>query len=284
MSEQFLFGLKGSTDWSLPADWREVSRKFDAALDLIEYCFADFNRMESLKVSDLGDVMAAVELIRETPPQMHTPRAKSLATNRRTRDAKSVKYRPRVNTLNVLSLVTSPLATTAGFALGIAGRTVANRVGGHIMIDEAEWLSTALDEVQLSAIDIQLEKIFLWQHDFARHEGFDQELGRRVYWLGFVYPQQLNRVSPSFSFNPVVANNAISESQNQLNNERRSLSLLMTSPFNPGLMKMDEFEKKLKKGKNVPEMEMAWNWKRDLLASRQRHVMPYSQRMGWAKN
>jgi hypothetical protein len=283
MSEQFLFGLNGSTDWSLPADWREVSRKFDAALDIIDYCFADFDRMENLKVSDLGDVIAAVELVRETPPQMHTARAKTLSANRRTRDAKSVKYRPRVNTLNVLSMVTSPLATTAGFALGIAGRTVANRVGGHIMIDEAEWLSTALDEVQLSAIDIQLEKIFLRQHDFVRHEEFDQELGRRVYWLGFVYPQQLNTVAPHFVFNPVVANKVISDSQNQLNGERRSIALLMNSPYNPGLMKMDEFTKKLKKGKNVPEMEMAWNWKRDLVASRQRHVMPYSQRMGWAK-
>jgi hypothetical protein len=182
-----------------------------------------------------------------------------------------------------LSLVTSPLATTAGFALGIAGRTVANRVGGHIMIDEAEWLSTALDEVQLSAIDIQLEKIFLRQHDFVRHEEIDQELGRRVYWLGFVYPQQLNTVAPHFVFNPVIANKVISDSQNQLNGERRSIALLMNSPYNPGLMKMDEFTKKLKKGKNVPEMEMAWNWKRDLVASRQRHVMPYSQRMGWAK-
>ena len=66
MSEEFLFGLKGSTDWSLPADWREVSRKFDAALDLIEYCFADFDRMENLKVSDLGDVIAAVEFCGET--------------------------------------------------------------------------------------------------------------------------------------------------------------------------------------------------------------------------
>ena len=284
MSEQFLFGLNGSTDWSLPADWREVSRKFDAALDIIDYCFTDFDRMEGLKVSDLGDVVAAVELIRETPPQMHTARAKTLAANMRTRDAKSVKYRPRVNTLNVLHLAMYPLAHVVGTTIGIAGRTVANRVGGHIMIDEAEWLSYALDEVQLNSVDLQLEKIFLRQNDFVRHEGFDQELGRRVYWLGFVYPQQLNRVSSSFSFNPVIANNAISESQNQLNSERRNISILKYSPYNPGLMKLDEFEKKLKRGKNVPEMEMAWNWKRDLLASRQRHVMPYSQRMGWAKN
>jgi hypothetical protein len=284
MNENLLFGLHGSTDWSLPSDWRDVSRKFDAALDIIDFCFADFDRMENLKVTDLGDVIAAVELVRNTPPQMHTARAKSLAANMRTRDAKSVKYRPRVNALNVMSLVVNPIGTTAGFALGIAGRTVANRVGGHIMIDEAEWLSHALDEVQLSAVDLQLEKIFLQQHDFVRHEEFDHELGRRVYWLGFIYPQNLTNVSSNFMFTASVANQAISESQNLLNSERRSVNLLMSSPFNPGFMKLDEFEKKLKKGKNVPEMELAWNWKRDLVATRQRHVMPYAQRMGWAKS
>jgi hypothetical protein len=284
MNENLLFGLHGSTDWSLPSDWREVSRKFDAALDVIEFCFADFDRMENLKVTDLGDVISAVELVRNTPPQMHTARAKTLATNMRTRDAKSVKYRPRVNALNVMSLVVNPIGTTAGFALGIAGRTVANRVGGHLMIDEAEWLSHALDEVQLSAVDLQLEKIFLQQHDFVKHEEFDQELGRRVYWLGFIYPQNLTNVSSNFMFTTAVANQAISESQNLLNSERRSVNLLMSSPFNPGFMKLDEFEKKLKKGKNVPEMELAWNWKRDLVATRQRHVMPYAQRMGWAKS
>jgi len=276
-----LFGLKGSTDWSVPSDWREVSAKFEAAMDVIEYCHQSFDRMDFLKVSDLGDVIQAIELVRAIPPQMRSARAQTLARSEKGRDVSSVTYRPKANAFNLLSLAMNPGATVAGLGLGIAARKVGRHVAANVMVDEEEWLTQALDRVNLMAVDLQTAKILTQSTMFSRDEEFDRELGRRVYWLGFVHPRPMNTVPANFVFDAATANDAIYRSHQELESQRRSFALLMSSPFSPGLTDMDQVEKKLNKGKNVPEMDKAWAWRRDSLAHLQRHVTGYARRMGW---
>lgn len=281
-------GLRGSTDWSLPEDWRLVSTKCDAALEIIRYCHTDANRVSTLSLTHLGDVTSAIQLIREIPAQLRSPGVEELAVAERKREVSSVSYRPKASKLGIASLIVNPVGTIAGTAIGMAARTAGRHAMAHTLFDVDDWLEQALKWVEIRAVAAQLERVFSNQPIHPRDDVFDQELGRRVYWFSFRSSRSwtnseepLTSVPLGFNFTPLIATNETSRIAADLESQRHSIHLLGLSPFNPGLMKIDELERKIKKGKRVPEMEQAWQWAVQGDADRQRFVMPYARRMEW---
>ena len=276
-----LGGLNGSTDWSLPSDWRLLPQKVESAFNIISYCHQDYSRISALRVVDLGDVLSAIDLVRATPPQFRSAGSSKLASLERGRDIKSVKHRPKASAFNFLSLAVNPVATVAGLGLNIAARKAGRRVVAHLTDDE-EWLETALSSIEVHVIDTQLESVLTNSDKFPRQPDFDGELGRRVYWLGFVYPTARKSVQSNFVFSATRATQAIAESEQALAAMRGTLGSLLTSPMAPGILDLDEIERKIKKGKHVPILDEAWNWHCAVASERQRHVLKFATRMGWS--
>ena len=210
---------------------------------------------------------------------MRGTRTKQLVDTARKREVKSVSYRP--TKLGLASMLVNPISAVAGFGIGVAARKIGRNVMANTVISEDEWLSSALTEIELLAIDLQISAVLAHSATFPRDDEFDRELGRRIYWVSFFYPRRRDEIPSNLSLDAATANSSVAESQRNLESLRNSMSLLIGSPFQPGLTEMDTIERKIKKGKRVPEMEKAWEWRCESLAIRQRHLMPYANRMEW---
>lgn len=267
--------IYGSSDWSVPADWREITPKFDAAVRIIRYCVEDDARYSGMSITQLGDAISAVEYVRNIPTQFHTEQHKAIVMDGRKVSLQRTSLRPKIGVTTLFYLARDPLAAAAGIATGVGLRAINSQT-----MTNKQSFENVLDEVHLCAIDAQLEKV-LSSSEVPRDSKVDQLIGQRVYWLGFIYPKSILEVSPAFEFTPSIANLAIAQSAKDIDSKRTSVALLTSSPFCPPLSDLPAVKRKIEKGKQVNEMEMAWNWYRELVATRQRHVMPYAHRMGW---
>ena len=267
--------LMGLSDWSVPADWREITPKFDAAVQIIRYCVEDDARYDGMTIAQLGDAIAAVDYVRNIPSQFHTDQHKAVVMAGRKISLQRTSIRPKIGVMGLVNLVASPGAAVAGIAAGVGLRVL----GSQAMTNKQSF-ENVLSEVQLCAVDVQLEKV-LRSSEIPRDASVDRLIGQRVYWLGFVYPKEWSWIPTTYEFTAAEANRAIEKSAVDVDSKRHNMAVLIDSPYCPSMSDMDSIARKLKKGKNVPEMEMAWNWYRKVVATRQRHVMPFAQRMGW---
>jgi hypothetical protein len=140
---------------------------------------------------------------------------------------------------------------------------------------------------------------YVWTHasEFPYEESFDNEAGRRAYWLAFVWNEQnhLDKFPTEFILTPELANQGIQRSQDDLqelrNNPDQLGQLWLTSPLFASddvmgsinrVSTMKRIVRSLSKGKTVREVEMALTHHCQTLELRERHIRGFAIRMRWS--
>ena len=76
MTKPIIFGQYA---WELPSDWRNVASIFDNAIERVLYFSRNEASFARASVEDLGDLIGAIGLIRQTPTQMRTTKITDIA-------------------------------------------------------------------------------------------------------------------------------------------------------------------------------------------------------------
>ena len=268
----------GKYVWELPSDWRNVSSIFDSAVDRVLYFSQNDANFERASVEDLGDLIAAIALIRQTPAQMQTSRISDVVQS-----AKRSSTNPKRGvTRTLFSLAVNPLGTSLNVAMSALDKSLTKN---------EDYLNHTLSWVESTAVDFQLESVWTKPNNFPYEQDLDRELGRRAYWIAFVWDAQhpLHTLNPNFELTPDLANTAISASDAKLHQMRNSPESLVTLwGLSPGVQTMHYIQneaayvRKIRRGKVIPEVEYAWNQHCALIAHRQRHIHGYATRMRWS--
>lgn len=268
----------GKYVWDLPADWRNVASLFDNAVDRVLYFSRNESNFSRATVEDLGDLIGAIGLIRQTPTQMRTTKTTQIAVA-----AKSDSLQPKRGISRTLfSLATNPLGTS----LDVAAKALDKK-----LTKDDDYINHTLSWVESTAVDHQLEQIWTNASNFPYDAELDRELGRRAYWIAFVWDAQhpLNAFSSEFQFTPELANSANSSIEARLNQMRNSPEDLVALwgqsggvPLMHYIQNEAAYVKKLRRGKTIPEIEAVWNDYVSITRHRQRHIRGFATRMRWS--
>lgn len=268
----------GKFVWDLPADWRNVASLFDNAVDRVLYFSRSEANFSRASVDELGDLISAIGLIRQTPTQMRTGKINEIATA-----AKTASSQPRRGfTRTLFSIATNPLGTSLDVAFTALDKSLTKN---------DDYINHTLSWVESTAVDSQLELIWTNASNYPYDTSLDRELGRRAYWIAFVWDAQhpLNAFSSDFELTPELANsvnNSIEARLNQLRNSPESLvSLWGQSGYVPPMhfiQNQAAYVKKLRRGKIIPEIEAVWNNHVAITRHRQRHIHGFATRMRWS--
>lgn len=275
MTKPIIFGQYA---WELPSDWRNVASIFDNAIERVLYFSRNEASFARASVEDLGDLIGAIGLIRQTPTQMRTTKITDIAIA-----AKSSSLQPKRGvTRTLFSLVTNPLGTSLDVAFNALDKSLTK---------DDDYINHTLSWVESTAVDHQLEMIWTRASDYLYDAALDRELGRRAYWIAIVWDAQhpLSALNPQFEFTPELANSANSSIDAQLNQIRNSPESLVSLwgqsagvPAMHYIQNQATYVKKLRRGKVIPEIEAVWNNYVSITRHRQRHIQGFATRMRWS--
>ena len=117
MTKPIIFG---QYEWELPSDWRNVASIFDNAIERVLYFSRNEASFARASVEDLGDLIGAIGLIRQTPTQMRTTKITDIAIA-----AKSSSLQPKRGvTRTLFSLAANPLGTGLDIAINALDKSL----------------------------------------------------------------------------------------------------------------------------------------------------------------
>lgn len=276
--------LSGSGPWQNSGNWRDAVNAADLAvrylLPIAEY-EAALNHTDFRTLAEIG---AAAAFLRELPGQMRGSSCDQLV-----RLLKSSSAGPKRGLVRgLIGFAVNPIGTSLNVA--------ANQLGKHLLSDN-DALAQFTGIVEAAVIDTQLEYVWTHASEFPYESGFDQEAGRRAYWLAFIWNEQnhLGRFPADFCLTPDIANQALQRSKSEVlkirNNPDRLAQIWRDSPLfaNDDLVasinrinEQGKVAKKLAKGKTIPEVEQALDYHLQKVEQRERHIHGYAIRMRWS--
>jgi hypothetical protein len=197
--------------------------------------------------------------------------------------AKSNSLQPKRGvTRTLFSLATNPLGTSLDVAFNALDKSLTK---------DDDYINHTLSWVESTAVDHQLELIWTNASNHPYDTDLDRELGRRAYWIAFVWDAQhpLNAFNSDFLFTPELANSANSSIEARLNQMRNSPEALVALwgesagvPAMHYIQNQATYVKKLRRGKVIPEIEAVWDNHVSVTRHRQRHIRGYATRMRWS--
>lgn len=276
--------LNGAGPWHDAGNWRDAVKTAELAASYLLPIAENDAALGSADFQTLAEIGAAAAFIRDLPNQMRGRSCESLT--RLLRNASAGPKRGVVRGL--IGFAVNPLGTSLSVA--------ANQLGKHLLSDD-DLLLQFTSAVEAAVVDTQLE--YVWTHapEFPYNATFDKEAGRRAYWIAFIWNEQngLSRFPEDFQVTPDVANDALQRSSSELqeirnNPERlaqiwRSSPLFATNDVVAEVTRANEVIKvarKLARGKEIPEVEQAFGYHRQLIEQRERHIHGYAIRMRWS--
>ena len=276
--------LSGSGPWHDSGNWRDAVNTADLAVRYLLPIAEDETTLDRAEFRTLAEIGAAASFLRELPSQMRGSSCDQLV--RLLKGASAGPKRGLVRGL--IGFAVNPLGTSLNVA--------ANQLGKHLLSDD-DVLTHFTSLVEATVVDMQLEYVWTHASEFPYEAGFDQEAGRRAYWLAFIWNErnQLGRFPTDFHLTPDVANQALQRSKSEIlelrTNPDRLAQIWCNSPLFAtndvvgSLSRANEVTKvarKLAKGKTLPEVEQALNHHSGLIERRERHIHGYAIRMRWS--
>lgn len=273
--------LVGHEEWTLPADWREVSPKCVRAIQVV----GDTAQMANVPFDEkrLLDVVWAIRLIADTPPQLRPLEMGQLAqmgldSLREHQKASRPSFKAgRV----LLGLATGGASELAG----VVARPLVRRVSEYVeerIVGEDGATDTVLQTVWEKCLDAVLDN--QWKVHARLEQGSDlaNELVYLVSWRSL--SREWNASVPLAEESEFVR--AVQAFANEYDAIRRSpaamVNVWISSPFDSPITEIQKMQKKLEKGHLPPEISSALMWYRDREESILRHVRELSLRLGWA--
>jgi len=275
--------LNGSGSWNDSGNWRDAIKTADLAVRYLLPIAEDEARLDQADFRTLAEIGAAASFLRELPSQMRGNSCDQLI--RLLKGASTGPKRGLVRGL--IGFAVNPLGTSISVA--------ANQLGKHMLSDD-DALTHFTSFVEATVVDFQLEYVWTHASEFPYDSGFDQEAGRRAYWLAFIWNEQnhLGRFPSDFHLTPDEANQALQRSKSEVldirSNPDRLAQIWCNSPLFAtndvvgSISRANELNKvarKLAKGKTIPEVEQALNHHLALIELRERHIHGYAIRMRW---
>lgn len=275
--------LNGSDTWRESENWRDTINSVDLA---VRYLMPIAENPDSLTHADfrtLAEIGAAISFLRNLPSQMRGPSCTELIKQCKRRSSGPKRGLVR----GLVGFAVNPLGSTINVA--------ASQIGKATLSDDAV-ISDFAQATEAGVVDAQLEYVWTHASEFPYEDSFDNEAGRRAYWLAFVWNEQnhLDRFPAEFVLTPELANQGIQRSQHDLhdlrNNPDRLGQLWLTSPLFASndvmgsINRVNELKRivrSLSKGKTVREVEMALEHYHQTLELRERHIRGFATRMRW---
>lgn len=276
--------LNGSDSWRDTGNWRDAVSASDLAVSYLMPIAENEAMLRRADFRTLGEIVAAAGFLNDLPIQMRGNSCNQL--NQLIKEAPSGPRRGIVRGL--VSFAVNPVGSTLNAAV--------NQLGKSILKNE-DTVSEFASLVEASAVDAQLEYIWTHANQFPYDQAFDQETGRRAYWFSFIYndSNHLSRFPSDFVLTHEVANQSLQRSQSDLyslrNNPNALASLWSTSPlFSTNdvvaninrINETDRVARKLSRGKTIDEVEQAYQFHRQNIDNRERHIHGYAIRMRWS--
>lgn len=269
-----IFGPK--YDWSLPADWREVSGLSDVALSYLSD-FMNFPEGEPQTLEYLSEVVGAADLVLQIPTNLRSPAFEKF--NNEMRQSTS----PRLKKLSTLVKIgINPIDAVVGLLMFAVKRS------DHDDIDFVALIANAARE---EAIVMQLT------HCLERHPGvrgdtnFENDLGRAVYWYAFQEIQHWE-IGADVHLTPDLANDAMKRHRLARDQEYADPSFRFNVWLNsPHCKKQLEalgnksfYVKKMTKGRRFPKIERAWADYVRAIEARHKYLYMFAERSQWQRN
>jgi len=275
--------LAGYEDWSLPADWRELSPKCTRAIQVV----AETAQLSNVPGDHrrLADVVWAVRLIADTPPQLRPSQMSELAqigldSLREHQRASRSSFKAGRFILGVATGGVSELA-------GVVARPIVKRVTEYVeerMVGEDGAAETVLQTVWGQCLDALLDSQWRTHERLTLGTDIANELAFLVSWRSL--GREWNSPVPEATESTFV--DAVRRSVAEYEEIRRSpeamVNVWVSSPFESPITEHHKMEKKLAKGRLPSEISSALLWYKELEESILRHVFEFSARIGWASN
>jgi hypothetical protein len=276
--------LSGAGPWHDSGNWRDAVSSADLAVRYLLPIAENEDALYGADFRTLAEINAAAAFIRDLPSQMRGNSYEQLI--RLIKKSPSGPKRGVVRGL--VGLAINPLGTTINIA--------ANQLGKHL-ISDSDALIEFTSHVEALSTDSQLEYVWTHANDFPYEEAFDSELGRRAYWIAFLWDGRnwLSRFTPDFRLTPDVANQMLRMSRMDIQAIRNSPDRLAHIWCESPLFASDDvvaaltrqsertkIARKLSKGKSIPEVEQAFDFYQRLREHRERHIHGYAIRMRWS--
>lgn len=273
--------LRGTSDWSLPADWREVAPICARAVSLVLRIVENDELPRSQ--DEIADVVWAIRLIADTPPQMRPADMVRLTEVGKTvlREHQRASRRPMKAGRVLLGLATGGVSELAGVVARPVVRRVVEYAEERVLGDDGAQ-EIILQNTWERSLDALLDSFWSQERSIQSDPEFAKELGFLVAWrsISREWSGSLDG-EPDENYFVRELEKLRAEFTEIKSSPAAMINLWVSSPFESPLSEHHKIQKKLEKGNLPPEILSVLQWYLETEETTLRHVREFATKMNW---